>query len=169
MKFFRKNKGTVKISNIEITEEILRYVRKKKRTTEEELKKDLNLSSDDFKLAQFNLIDFSNGGKHFITLIQRDKVEGWEITKEGLSYLREIDLQHLQEQQAKFNRVIALTGSIIAFATLWNFMNNFLGSYTDRPLIKIELISFIIGVVIIFILAFLLGREVVGIYIKKHL
>lgn len=90
-----------------------------------------------------------------------------EINHQGLEYLRNLELQDLAKSQNKFNRIIALTGCVIAFVTLMDFVDRYLDRNIGIPLTSTELISFITGISIFLVLIFLLGRETTNIYFEK--
>ena len=90
-----------------------------------------------------------------------------EINHQGIEYLRNLETHELTKSQNKFNRVIALTGSIIAFTVLWNYVDRILGENIGVLLTPTQLIVFIISICITGSLFFLLGKETVSIYFKK--
>ncbi|MBW2989300.1 hypothetical protein KY358_03200 [Candidatus Woesearchaeota archaeon] len=98
--------------------------------------------------------------------------KGWKIHAWNLDKIQELisrsvneDLVYEQKEcikkQKRFNRLIALTGSIIAFVTLWNFFEEFLNKD-----FSVELIAFILIVILVIFLFFMLAKESFGIYLE---
>ena len=81
-----------------------------------------------------------------------------KINHQGVEYLRNIEMQEISQKQSQFNKIIALTGCIIAFITAWNYLRDSYFGYIKN----IEGVEFLgIGLVIVFFLLMILGKETI--------
>lgn len=152
-------------------EKFLRLLEKKGKVTAKEVKEELKIDNE--KLSSLiNQLLGSNDKNALIKSEFKSTIDAaiLQITTEGIHYLQRIEQQKLSEEQTKFNRIIALGGSVIAITTLLNFANRdfeiILKGFIGWQGIMGSIIGILLGISLV-ILAFLLGVEIINIYRKK--
>ena len=115
------------------------------------LAKKFHISGKDLKdnidfLVETGLIQRFPGASY-----KEDKILDWLITEKGLDYLEK---KAAEENQNKFNRIVALNGAILALIGIYTVINNldFTKSKVILALAILILIAIAIGPIVTFIL-----------------
>jgi hypothetical protein len=120
---------------------ILRLLAKTKSMKEIEIKKRLKLTNEEYYRAISETAD--NSGRHLINQImdkgKRRNDEVW-ITRDGLEFLRNDDLERVQKKQSEFNRYLLLATFILASQVVMNYLDSYLNEDVLYPSIKFLII-----------------------------
>ena len=104
----------------------------------------------------------SQTGKHFITVLTGNEGSSLEITKEGLFYLRELELHNLQTRQSTFNKTLVIATFVLASFGYIQSFDTLIKILGDSEYMQSMLISILIGDLIL--LTFAMGYLLLSVY-----